>query len=147
MPPRVWAKGKCHPRWQLSGRVTGGALNSTSASGHFADAGDRQSVRYPTFHHSTLVTMIFIKSAFDQFLYIAGFTLFVIFKRDFNREECFCAGGGLQMSEASLTEHLINVDAADVGERKRLREMDEKFCERLARAIERGWERMPGPAR
>jgi hypothetical protein len=48
------------------------------------------------------------------------------------------------VSEASLTEHLINVDAA---ERKRLREMNEKFCERLARAIARGQERMPGPAK
>ena len=51
------------------------------------------------------------------------------------------------MSDASLTEHLINVDAADAFERKRLREMDEKFCERLARAIARGQERMPGLAK
>jgi len=47
------------------------------------------------------------------------------------------------VSEASLTEHLI---AADAFERKRLREI-EKFCERLARAIARGQERMPGPAK
>jgi hypothetical protein len=36
---------------------------------------------------------------------------------------------------------LINLDASDALERKRLREMDEKFCERLAAAIERGQER------
>ena len=46
------------------------------------------------------------------------------------------------MSESEPTE-LINFDAVDALERRRLREMDEKFCERLAVAIERGKERLP----
>ena len=46
------------------------------------------------------------------------------------------------MSESESTE-LRHVEAADAIERKRLREMDEKFCERLAMAIERGKERLP----
>lgn len=46
------------------------------------------------------------------------------------------------MSKSELTESR-HVDAADAFERKRLREMDEKFCERLAMAIERGKERLP----
>ena len=46
------------------------------------------------------------------------------------------------MSESDSTESR-HVDATDAFERKRLREMDEKFCERLAMAIERGKERLP----
>ena len=46
------------------------------------------------------------------------------------------------MSESESTE-LRHVDAADAFERKRLRDMDEKFCECLASAIERGKERLP----
>jgi hypothetical protein len=46
------------------------------------------------------------------------------------------------VSESESTE-LRHVEAADAIERKRLRDMDEKFCERLARAIERGMERLP----
>ena len=38
---------------------------------------------------------------------------------------------------------MTNFDAIDAFERRRLREMDEKFCERLAEAIERGKERRP----
>ena len=45
-------------------------------------------------------------------------------------------------SEPELTK--FNFDAADAFERRRLREMDEKFCERLAMAIECGKERLPG---
>ena len=59
----------------------------------------------------------------------------------------FAPEGGSQVTESSLTEHLVNVDAADAFERQRQREMDEKFCERLAWAIARGQERMPGPAK
>ena len=47
------------------------------------------------------------------------------------------------MSELEPAE-LTNFDAADGFERRRLREMDEKFCKRLAKAIKRGQERMPG---
>jgi hypothetical protein len=37
----------------------------------------------------------------------------------------------------------MNFDAMDALERRRVREMDEKFCESLASAIERGKERLP----
>ena len=47
------------------------------------------------------------------------------------------------MSELKPTE-LKNFEAADALERRRLRAMDEKFCERLAMAIEHGKERLPG---
>jgi len=54
--------------------------------------------------------------------------------------------GGRKVSELKPTE-LKNFDAADAFERRRLREMDEKFCERLAMAIEHGKERLPGATR
>ena len=41
------------------------------------------------------------------------------------------------MSESEPTEWM-NFDAMDALERRRVREMDEKFCECLASAIERG---------
>ena len=49
------------------------------------------------------------------------------------------------MSELEPADN-FNYDAADAIERRRLREMDEKFCERLAMAIERGQEECPSHA-